>query len=1028
MKLVESAVKNYQFTLIMFVMVVVLGITTIMNMPRSEDPELSSPQFPVIVVYPGASPKDMEELIADPLEAKLSSLENVKKISTLIRDGVAEVDVIFVHGSDVNEKYQEVIREVSAMRRDLPEDIYSIEIIKWLPSNVNVLQVALISETAPYSQMKTVADDLKDELEKLTELKNVEISGIPDKIVKVVAHTDRMKNMHVPLDAVIGALQSESVNIPGGRIEAGLRTYNIKTSGKYSTIDEIKNTVLYSVQGRNILLRDVADITFEYERGNHLTRLNGHRSVFVNAAQKPDENISETQQKYKEVIEQYKSRLPGNIDMVHHFDQAEDVNRRLGGLGIDFLIAIGLVAFTLLPLGYRAAMIVMISIPLSLSIGIVLVDLLGYNLNQLSIVGLVVALGLLVDDSIVVIENIERWVREGHSRLEASIKATKQIALAVVGCTATLVIAFLPLVFLPESSGDFIRSLPVAVIMTVLASMVVSLTIMPLFASRLLKEHAGHPDGNIFLRSLKKVIHGSYAVLLEKALRNPWKTVAVTVIVFGASLMLMPVIGFSLFPASEKPQFMIEVTTPPQSSLSYTDSVSRIIERELSSHPEVRFYATNVGKGNPQIYYNVFQGEEKTDFAQFFVQLHPVTKNSRKLEILQELRKKYDGFPGAKIEVINFEQGPPIVAPIDVRVMGDNLDTLRKLSFMVEEMLRSTEGTMYIDNPLSHLKSDIKIDIDQEKAQSLGIPTIAIDRTVRMAIAGLDAGKMTDSEGENYPIRVTTAGRKVATLDDLDNLFITGMQGNAIPLSQIATLTFESSPVQINHLNKARKVSVSAFVSQGYLSDNIVAEMKTKLSEVNLPPGYSFGFGGEYESRQESFGGFGSVIIVTIFLFIAVLILEFKTFKSTLIVLSVVPLGMVGALLSLWITGNSLSFVAIIGLIALAGVEVKNTILLVDFTNQLREKGMELNAAIKEAGEVRFLPIILTSLTAIGGLLPIAVSTNPLISPLAIVMIGGLISSTLLSRIVTPVVYRLIPPKIDVVKVNFVETQIESQL
>lgn len=236
MKLVESAVKNYQFTLIMFVMVVVLGITTIMNMPRSEDPELSSPQFPVIVVYPGASPKDMEELIADPLEAKLSSLENVKKISTLIRDGVAEVDVIFVHGSDVNEKYQEVIREVSAMRRDLPEDIYSIEIIKWLPSNVNVLQVALISETAPYSQMKTVADDLKDELEKLTELKNVEISGIPDKIVKVVAHTDRMKNMHVPLDAVIGALQSESVNIPGGRIEAGLRTYNIKTSGKYSTI------------------------------------------------------------------------------------------------------------------------------------------------------------------------------------------------------------------------------------------------------------------------------------------------------------------------------------------------------------------------------------------------------------------------------------------------------------------------------------------------------------------------------------------------------------------------------------------------------------------------------------------------------------------------------------------------------------------------------------------------------------------------------------------------------------------------
>jgi multidrug efflux pump subunit AcrB len=338
---------------------------------------------------------------------------------------------------------------------------------------------------------------------------------------------------------------------------------------------------------------------------------------------------------------------------------------------------------------------------------------------------------------------------------------------------------------------------------------------------------------------------------------------------------------------------------------------------------------------------------------------------------------------------------------------------LRQLAAGVEETLKETKGTIYVKNPLKNLKSDIKFEINKEKANMLGIPTVSIDRMIRLVVAGFDLGKLTDKQGNEHSIVISKPHAKHPSLEVFDNLYVNNVQGTAIPLRQVADIRLQTSPISISHLNKNRLVSVSAFVEKGFLNNEVIAETEKNLEKIKLPAGYHFEMGGEVESKNESFGGFGTIILVTIFFFIAVLILEFGTFKSTLIVLSVIPLGIVGALLALWITGTPLSFVATVGLIALAGIEVKNTILLVDFTNQLRAEGMPLEEAIREAGEVRFLPIILTTFTAIGGLIPIAISINPLISPLAIVMIGGLISSTLLSRIVTPVVYKLIPPKVN---------------
>jgi multidrug efflux pump subunit AcrB len=1011
MKISDFAVKNYQFTLVIFLMTVVLGLTTFLNMPRSEDPVIDAPNFPIVVIYPGASPEDLEELVVDPLEKTIYALENIKRIETEIKDGAAILLVEYNYSEDVDEKYQELVREVNTIRPQLPEEIFSIEVKKVRPSDVNILQIALVSENASRETLKSEADRLQKDLESITELKNVKIHGLPAQIVKIELQLDKVSSLNIPLGALIGSIKSELSNIPGGQVDAGNKTFNVKTSGNYSSADEIAETVVYSLQGKNILLKDVATIRDDFETSKHITRLNGYRAIFVTAALKEGTNISKVQEKYSPLLAKSSEMMPENIDLIVAFDQADYVNRRLGGLGMDFLIAIALVFVTLLPLGNRASIIVMISIPLSLAIGLILMNALGYGLNQLSIVGLVVALGLLVDDSIVVVENIERWIRDGYSKKEAALKATQQISISVVGCTVTLIIAFLPLVFLPESSGDFVRSLPMSVITSVLASLVVSLTIIPFLSTWLLKnKKEGHT--NKIYDLFQKGIHVSYAPLLEKALKKPVATLVLAGTIFFVSLGLFPVIGFSLFPSSEKPQFLVNITTPLQSNLFNTDTVVKQVEQEVAKIPELQNFASNVGKGNPRIYYNEIPENERSDYGQLFVQLNPETSAPRKLEIIQTLQASFSQVVGAKVEVKNFEQGPPVTAPIEIRLVGENLDTLRNLASKVEMLLKQTPGTLYVNNPVANLKTDIRVDIQKDKARQLGIATSEIDQTVRLALAGLNLGSFTDPKGNERSILLTTPKEDRATLQTFEPIYVYNNQGKGIPLSQIADLTFESSTLTIDHYNKNRSVSVSSFVDANSLTDRVLGEAMTKLDQIPLPEGYRLTLGGEYETKQESFAGFNTIIIITVFLFIAVLILLFRTFKSTIIVLSVIPLGMVGALIALWITGNSLSFVAIVGLIALAGIEVKTSILLVDFTNQLRKEGVDLDTAIQQSGEIRFLPIVLTTITAIGGLIPVALSTNPLISPLAIVLIGGLISSTLLSRIVTPVMYKLLPPRI----------------
>lgn len=1013
MKISEFSVKNYQFTLVVFLGILSIGIYSLLNMPRGEDPEFSSPQFGVTVIYPGASPKDVEQLVADVVEKRINELDNIERIRTSIFDGAAIFQVEYAFESDPEEKYQEIVREMNAVRKELPADVLDVRIERYQPDGVNIYQFALVSETLPYSKLEKYADDLEKTLEKNRSLKNIKSWGFPERKISIELNQAKLAQDKIPVNRVLGAIQSENVNIPGGSLNLSNKKFNVKTSGNFKDIEEIKNVIVFTNGTKIVYLKDIAEVKYAYEDETHKTRLNGHRSVFVTACQKFGQNIIKVRAQTDPKIEEFKKTLPKSVDLVKVFDQAESVDKRLMRFAKDFGIAILLVLITLLPLGSRASLVVMISIPLSLAIGLALLYALGFTINQLSIVGMIVALGILVDDSIVVVENIERFMRMGIPKKQAAIDATKQISMAVVGCTVLLIFAFLPVANLPEAAGKFIRSLPMAVSVTVLASMFVALTIVPFLSSVILKNHE-NAEGNFILRGMKRLISATYGKLMDWCLQHPKTTLAGGMGIFvGVMLIAKFFLGFSLFPTSEKPMFLVNVSTPVGTNLKATDEVVHFVENELKKEPEIKNIAANIGRGNPRIYYNVIGGAEAENFGQLFVLLQDVETKEKKA-IIDRLRGKLTNYPNAKIEVKDFEQGPPLEAPIAYRVFGNNLDSLRIIAGQIENILSAQEGAIYTDNPLKVQPTDLRVHINKEKAGLMAVNISDIDRTVRMGIAGLNVGTYRE-EGQiddyNINVSIPRIGAKQG-FEVFDNLYVNNTLGTAIPLKQLIEVKFETSPNQIKHYNKDRYVMISTFLKSGYNTAKVNQELIQKLNKFKFPKGFYYTVSGEAENAEKSFGGIGVIILITVFGMIAILILEFRNFKSTLIVLSVIPLGIVGAIVGLLIAGENLSFTAVIGFIALIGIEIKNSLLLVDFTNQLREDGMELDEAIHQAGEIRFVPILLTSFTAIGGLIPLVIEYSDLYSPLAIVLIGGITSSTLLARLVTPVMYKLLPPTI----------------
>lgn len=1012
MRVLEFPIRRYQFTLVLFLCLVALGWFTFVQMPREEDPSFKISGFSIAAIMPGADPKELERLVVKPIEDRLAELDDVYKIESSIADGVSFTGIEFDASTDPERKYDEVIREINALRPSLPTELRDLIIRKFSPGLVNIVQFALVSEDAPYRELEDHARVLKDALKSVDGVLTSETWAYPRRELRVEVDLERMAELGISPFQVIARVQAENTSIPAGTLDLGARSFSLKTSGSYTDLEQVRDTVIATIDGRSVRVRDVAEVRWDSQQSTHIGRYNGRRAVFVTANMKQGYNVLEVKRRIDARIATYRDTLPARILLEEGFDQSRNVAARLNRLYLDFGIAISLVLLTLLPLGWRAAGVVMIAIPLSLAFGMIVLYFLGYSLNQLSIAGFVVALGLLVDDSIVVVENIARHLRMGYGRLQAAILGTRQIFVAILGCTGTLVFAFVPLVALPGTAGKFIRVLPTTVIATIVGSLLIALFIIPFLASRLLHEEADQ-RGNALLQRVMRAIHRYYRPALHYCLARPRATVAIAI---GGSLALsaalVPIIGSSLFPKADTPQFVISVETPDGASLAETDRAVRYVEGKLAQMPEVRSWFANVGHGNPLIYYNVIVRNDAANYGELFVRLHEFDTR-RTPRRLDELRSELEGYPKARFTVREFKNGPPISAPLSVRVVGPDLEVIERVAREVERALLATPGARDVENPLRIARTNLRLEFDPQKAAVLGVTSADVDRSVRLAVSGVEVGTFKDPSGEQYPITVRAPLDGRANLDALEAVRIPTPGGASLPLSQLGTLVFERAPVQIARYGRERAVTIDAQVERGYNTAKVTADAVRRLEEIDWPRGYRYVLGGDAEAGAEAFGGIGTAALVAVFGIFAILVLEFGSFKSTLIVLTVVPLGVLGGMLMLLVTGNDLSFTASIGFVALIGIEIKNSILLVDFTNQLRERGVALDEAIEQAGEIRFLPILLTSVTAIGGLLPLAVQNIGLYSPMAWVIIGGLVTSTLLARLVTPVVYKLIPPSIE---------------
>ena len=1006
MHIAEVAIRRWQLTLVLFALLSALGFSAFQQVPRAVDPHFSMPVVSIVALQPGADPAEIEQTITKPIEELIQGLEDVQDVASTSTDGSAVIRAEFDWSGDPDQYFNDTVREVTAIRSQLPSDLQRLTFEKIRTTNTSILQIALLSDSASWYRMEKYARDISEALGRYKEVRETEIYGLPQPEISVAIDAGRLAALRVPASSVADAIRLGGADVPAGAVTSGTRRFNVEAGGAFRDLQTIRDLPLRANDGTILRVGDIADVKYGAAEQRVKVSHNGKRAIWITANQKQGTDATKLRNLLVQELALQQKLLPPDIKAVIQFDQSRDITKRLKELARDFGIALFLVLFTLLPLGWRASIIVMISIPLSIASGLLAISSMGFNLSQLVVAGFILSLGLLVDDSIVVVENIARHLRMGKSRDQAAIDGTKEITMAVMGSTGVLVFAFFPLFFLPEGAGKFTQSFIATIVATITASMIVSLTIVPFLASRILSREE-EEGGNALLRWLMNKIDRFYHPLLHWALDRPRRTVWGALAVTCAAFLLVPVLGFSLFPNADTSYFRVTVEAEQGASIAETGRIVRQVSTVLETEPAIAVRAENVGAYNPPVFYNVFQRGENPTHGEVLAIMED-WKGAESRAMVDRLRKKLDQIPGARIKIVLFQNGAPINAPIEFRVYGPEQDELRTIAGKMEQALRDTPGARDVNNPVAFDRVDVNVSIDDAKAALLDVPSGAPRRAIRLALSGERSGTFRDSEGDSYPVTVRLPLAETQPVSALESIYVSNRSGQSVQLAEISSPVLESTPAAIYRYNLERNISVTAQISNGAVVSKVNREAMQRLNSIPLKPGYSIEIGGEAEKINDTFAGFGPIVLIAMFSIFAILVAEFGRFKEALVVAGVIPLGTFGGLIALLITGNNLSFLAIIGFIALVGIEIKNSILLVDFTSQLRERGLSLREAIEQAGEVRFLPVLLTSVTAIGGLMPLALFGGSLYGPLAIVLIGGLISSTLLSRIVTPAMYLLI--------------------
>lgn len=998
MRLPSTAIKNAQFTLTIVVLLVLVGIVSYFQMPRSEDPQFDIPITLLEIIYPGASPTDIESLVVDPLEEEFADIEGIKKIESQIKNGGARIEVTFLYGSDPNAAYNEIKQAVSSVKPTLPEGVQDVLVLKATPTSVAIIQLALWSDSSNYKSMEFHAKQLEKRIEAIEAVKKADIWGYPTQVVAVDLNLNMLKHYGISVTTINNILKGRAINITPGFVDANIRRFNVKTSGNFQHIEELNNTVVFSDKTSIIRLADVAHVSFSDRDPSYLAYYDGKPVIFLTAEQRAHTNIFTLTKAIENEISSFQETLPESIKIATLFKQSDGVANRVNGFFDNLwqgLVLVGIMS--LIFLGVREALVVIVAIPLSFLIAIGWLDFAGFGLQQMSIVGLIIALGLLVDNAIVVTESIHREKANFPTLSEAAAVGTSRVGWAISSGTVTTMLAFLPMLMLASDTGDFVRSMPVTVVLVLLASLLIALTLTPLLASKLfskktskiktLQYYANAFAERYYVRWLRKLMNAKFIVL----------TAAFIALIAMASLFGQ--VGLSLFPKAEKSMLLIDVETPPNSSLDYTNSVMHSMTGFLKEQPEVDKIALNVGNSNPRIYYNEIPKRGVVTYGQILLVLKEYDEDKVNT-LVGNLRTEFSQWHQAKITVKEFTQGPVTDQPITVRLISESLTDLEKVAADIHSHMASMPGVINIDNPIGIANTELALDIDYDKAALSGIDVHNLDNVIQTALSGTFIGKFNDSNGENYPILVRRPKSDLAGLADIT---IVNDQGKSVPLGQFIDTKLQKGRTDFFHYQKLRMARVSADAAQGYSVQVLTSDIVNYLENYELPAGMYYILGGEEEARQESFAGLSQIMLITAIGIFAILVLQFKSFLQPLVIFTSIPFAIAGAVFGLYLTGLSFSMMAFIGLISLFGIVVNNAIILIDTTNKNLLINNDKEQAILFASATRFTPILLTTITTIGGLIPLTLFGGSLWQPLGVVIISGLCISAIASFVIVPI-------------------------
>jgi hydrophobe/amphiphile efflux-1 (HAE1) family protein len=1015
MKLADVSIKRPVFATMMILSLVVLGLFALTRLNVDLMPDVDFPYVVVTTVLPGAGPEQIESDVTDRIEEAVNTIEGVKHIESRSQENVSVVVIEFRLEMDSKLAAQDVREKVSAVRSDLPNEIEDPVIQRFDPASQPILTLTVAGKRSEKDLTTLTKDVIKKRLENIPGVGNVSLVGGAERQININVDVERLKAYALSINDVVQAVGVANVEIPGGNLDQGSRRLLLRTMGKFQNIEDFNKIIIVNNKGNIVRLGEVANVVDGVKERESLSRYNGNTAVSLQIIKQSGSNTVQVANEVEKQLTKLKAELPSDLIISVAQDNSKYIKDTVNDVLFDIFYG-GLLAVIVVYLflaNWRSTIISAIALPTSIIATFFAMYAFNFTLNQMSLMALSLAVGLLIDDAIVVIENIYRHLDNGETPFEAAKAATAEIGLAVLATTFTIVAVFVPVAFMQGIVGRFFFQFGITVSVAVLVSLFVAFTLTPMLSSRWLNVEDEHltKSRNIFKNILFyfnyffNKLNDKYKKLLAWSLSHRKTVVIASVLIFIGSLMLGGTIGSAFFPETDRGEFFINVQTPAGSSLDQTNNICKIIEDKLKQRKEVKSILTTIGGENIDL-----------NKATVFVKL--VDKKERKKDvfrILDEMRVALADIPGTQLDIRAQASMGGNEKPINFSVRGANINKLSEIAEKIKNIAVSVKGAVDVSTSLEASKPEVRIKLDRDKASDLGVNVYSVASAVRAMVDGFVATQYQEG-GDQYDVRVRLKEADRKSISDIQNLMVMsfnkGPKGEKINvrLGDIAQVYEGVGPSVIQRYNRQREIRVG-INNSGRFTGEVVADINKQLANLTLPAGYDIKLVGMAEMQEESFFNiFISLLLAIVFVYI-VLAMQFESFVYPFSIMLSLPMALIGAVLALLVSGSSMSVVSMIGIIMLMGLVTKNAILLIDYTNIQRERGLTRTEALLVAGPTRLRPILMTTFAMIFGMAPVALGLgegSEFRSPMGQAVIGGLITSTLLTLVVVPVVYTIL--------------------